>query len=434
MKIAILGFGLEGHAAYDYWRDGNEITICDQNEAVSVPDGVTSHLGTDYLADLDTFDLIVRSPFVHPQRIVEANSPDILSKVTSNVNEFFKVSPTQNIIGVTGTKGKGTTSTLIAKMLEAAGKRVHLGGNIGIPALELLKNDIQPDDWVVLELSSFQLIDIQYSPHIAVCLMVVAEHLDWHKDEAEYLTAKSRLFMHQKPSDITVYYVNNPASELLASRSSGHKIPYFAEPGATIENRSVVIESHAICKTDELKLIGEHNWQNVCAAATAVWQITQDVEALRSVLTSFSGLPFRIELRRTVNGIHYYNDSFATGPASSAAAITAIPGPKVMIIGGYERGLDLGELIQGIEKESVNIRKILLIGASKERVAEGLTKAGISNFVLSEANNMPAIVAEATDLAQSGDSVVLSPGFASFDMFKNFEERGKHFNEAVERL
>jgi UDP-N-acetylmuramoylalanine--D-glutamate ligase len=156
MKIAIIGFGLEGQAAYDYWQAGNE--ICDLNLNLQAPEAAAVQLGEDYLAGLDQFDLVVRSPNPLPAQIIAANGEAVLEKITSNTNEFLRVCPTKNIIGVTGTKGKGTTSTLTAKMLEAAGKRVHLGGNIGIPALELLKADIQPEDWVVLELSSFQLI------------------------------------------------------------------------------------------------------------------------------------------------------------------------------------------------------------------------------------------------------------------------------------
>src|SRR3989344_3909032 len=184
MKIAILCFAAEGRAAFEYWNlNGNEITICDQNTATEVPEGLQTQLGKDYLKNLNRFDLLVRTPNLHPGDITTANpdAQDILNKVTSVTNEFFRVCPTKNIIGVTGTKGKGTTSTLIAKMLEAADKRVHLGGNIGIPLLELLKNNIQIEDWVVIELSSFQLIDLKHAPHTAVCLMVAPEHLDWHE-------------------------------------------------------------------------------------------------------------------------------------------------------------------------------------------------------------------------------------------------------------
>jgi UDP-N-acetylmuramoylalanine--D-glutamate ligase len=434
MKIAILGYGAQGRSAHDYWRDGNEITVCDQNEYIELPDDVAAQLGPDHLKHLDGFDVIVRSPFVHPRDIVAANSDAILEKVTTVTNEFLRVCPTTNVIGVTGTKGKGTTSTLIAHMLASAGKTVHLGGNIGIPPLDLLKQNIQKDDWVVLELANFQLIDLQTSPHIAVCVLVAPEHLDWHASLEEYYEAKRQLFLHQQTSDIAIYYANNELSRQIASSSPGIKIPYMAAPGAVVSDNAVVIADQIICRVDELKLLGRHNWQNVCAAVTAIWQITQDVEALHRVLINFSGLSFRIELRREVNGVRYYNDSFASAPPATLAAVEAVPGPKVLIIGGFERGLDLTELTEGLTQHQSEIRKILLIGQSANRTAEALRGRGFDNFQFCQATDMPTIVREATNAAREGDAVILSPAFASFDMFKNFEDRGLQFNEAVEKL
>ena len=186
MKIAILGYGLQGKSAYEFYNSpDNDITICDPVLPDNLPQGAKTQIGENYLKRLDAFDLIVRSPIVHPRDIVADNSPEILEKVTSNTNEFLKQCPTKNVIGVTGTKGKGTTATLVAKLLEGLGLRVHLGGNIGTPPLDLLKDNIADDDWVVLELANFQLIDLKYSPHIAVCLTVEPEHLDWHSDVDE---------------------------------------------------------------------------------------------------------------------------------------------------------------------------------------------------------------------------------------------------------
>lgn len=435
MKIAILGFGLQGQSAYEYWNTPeNQISICDQNTAIQLPENVNKKLGPDHLKGLEAFDLIIRSPFVHPKRIVEANSPEILQKVTTVTNEFMKVCPTKNIVGVTGTKGKGTTSTLVAKMFEAAGKKVHLGGNIGTPPLDMLHDNIQPNDWVVLELANFQLIDLKTSPHIAVCLMVVPEHMDWHKDMEEYMTAKQQLFAHQTSEDIAVYYAQNDNSKNVASISEGQKIPYMSAPGAEVVDGVVTIDGQAICKTEELKLLGQHNWQNICAALTAFWQVEPNVEAARQVLTSFGNLPFRIELRKEVDGVRYYNDSFATAPDATAAAIAAINEPKVLIIGGHERGLDLQELIESIKKNQDLIRKVIIIGDSGDRIVKTFEANGIQNYIRSNAKDMSSIVTLAKDQAQPGDAVLLSPGFASFDMFKNFEDRGKQFNNAVESL
>lgn len=437
MQIAILGYGGQGQSSFEYWNTPeNQITICDQNEDLQLPDGVSGQLGEDYLQNLDRFDTLIRTPALHPRDIQAANpdAPDILDKVWSNTNEFFKVCPSRNIIGVTGTKGKGTTSTLITRILEAAGKTVHLGGNIGTPPLEMLKNDIQPDDWVVLELANFQLIDLQFSPPIAACLMVAPEHMDWHQDIEEYITAKKQLFAHQNSDDVAIYYSDNSISTDVASTSASRKIPYYQQPGAYISNGSVMIENHEICKTNELKLLGKHNWQNVCVAVTVTWQITKDLDAIRSAVTSFSGLPFRIEFRAEVHDIRYYNDSFAATPDACMAAIDSISGPKVMIVGGFDRNLEIGHLVKKLTDPASDIRHIVVVGASRQRIARDLEKSNCKNFAICDDETMNDIVKVATGYARPGDAVVLSPGFPSFDMFKNFEDRGNKFNQAVEAL
>lgn len=437
MKIAIIGYAGQGQSSYEYWNTPeNEITIRDSNPALKVPDGAFAQLGDDYLANLDRFDLVIRTPSLHPSSIVKANpnTANILDKVHSNTNEFFKVCPTQNIIGVTGTKGKGTTSTLITRMLEAAGKRVHLGGNIGIPPLELLKNDIKPDDWVVLELANFQLIDLKHAPGIAVVLMVEPEHLDWHEDEEEYIAAKQQMFMNQGDDDIAIYYAKNNLSQSVADASMGIQVPYMEKPGAVVENDNIVIDGQVVCRTNELKLLGKHNWQNVCAATTAVWQIVQDIEPIKHTALTFSGLPYRIELRKEIDGVRYYNDSFATGPGACKAAIEAIAEPKIMILGGFDRMLDLTNLAGVVSNPANNVKHALLIGASANRLAAELQKNGFKNFSHCQAKTMTEIVSVASGKAQSGDAIVLSPAFASFDMFKNFEDRGNKFNDAIESL
>lgn len=446
MKIAILGFAGQGRSAYRYWsKPENEITICDFDAKISVPQGAKAQLGEDYLKNLDRFDLLVRTPALHPTDIVRANpdAPDILRKVWTNTNEFFKVCPSRNIIGVTGTKGKGTTSTLIANMLEAAGKTVHLGGNIGIPPLEMLHNTIQPNDWVVLELANFQLIDLQASPPIAVCLMVVPEHMDWHADMKEYVTAKQQLFLHQKSDNVAIYYAGNTHSKEVVSVSQGQKIPYYTPPGAFVDQTVIRIADQAICRVDELKLLGQHNWQNVCAAVTAVWQVTQDIDAMRKVLTTFSGLEHRLELVREIDGVTYYDDSFGTAPETAIVAIQAFERPKVVILGGSDKGASYEKLARTI-KES-NVRQVILIGntthpryrAAAPDIADALKRenvANITSLVKPGGSSMAEIVTAAQAAAQPGDVVLLSAGCASFDMFANYKDRGEQFKAAVQAL
>jgi UDP-N-acetylmuramoylalanine--D-glutamate ligase len=314
MKIAIIGYGGQGQAAVEYWSaldSANELTVCDKNKGLKLPKGIASRLGPDHLEGLDEFDLIVRTPSLHPTDIVSANpdAPNILDKVTTVTNEFMRVCPTKNIIGVTGTKGKGTTSTLITKILEAAGHRVHLGGNIGIPPLELLARRIKPNDWVVLELANFQLIDLKYAPHIGVCVMVAPEHLDWHTDMEEYVEAKTQMFREQTTDDLAVFNRLNDYSEQIASVSAGTKISYevpekSATPtktaGAYVNDETIYMDDTEVCKVSDVALLGRHNLQNICAAIAATWDvISQNPDIVKHVVQNLKGLPNRLEKLRT---------------------------------------------------------------------------------------------------------------------------------------
>jgi UDP-N-acetylmuramoylalanine--D-glutamate ligase len=379
MKIAVLGYGKQGHSAHHYWgAKGHEITICDQNPAIELPPNTSSQLGDDWNKNLDQYDLLVRSPFVHPREITKYNSPNILQKVTSVTDEFFKVCPTKNIIGITGTKGKGTTSTLIAEMLKASGKKVHLGGNIGIPPLDLLKDNIGRDDWVVLELANFQLMDIKHSPNIGVCLMVVPEHLDWHTSDTEYYNAKKQMFVYQRSEDIAIYYAKNQVSTDIASAGTGRKIPYYTPPGAIVENDKIMIDGQEVIDVKDIKLLGAHNWQNACAAVTAFWQVSKNTEAAKQVLSTYSGGEFRLEFRREVNGVKYYNDSFGTTPETAIVAMQAFIEPKVIILGGSDKGADYDRLASEVLKQ--NTRKALLIGDQANRIEEALKKVGLQKL------------------------------------------------------
>jgi UDP-N-acetylmuramoylalanine--D-glutamate ligase len=405
MKIAVVGYATDGAVSAAYFaRHGHEVTVCDQNELLEVPGEYTSQLGGSYLRDMAQFDLIVRSSGIAPS-IILADNPGVEAKITTSVNEFLRVCPTQNTIGITGTKGKGTTSTLTTRMLEAAGKKVWLGGNIGNSPLEFI-DEIQPEDWVVLELSSFQLADITRSPHIAACLMVVPEHLDWHGDIADYTGAKAHLFAQQTGEDVAIYFASGSMSREIASHGSGQKIPYFTTPGAVVDrSNTIVIDGEKIGKIWETKLLGKHNWQNICAATTIAWQALRpstpgEVDSvkntIRDAIAGFSGLPHRIEFVREVNSKRYYNDSFATGLHATMAALDAVPGKKVAILGGYDRMLPLEYFGDFAQSRKDEFRTLLLIGASGPRLAEVLTKAGFTNFVLdTESKTMPQIVAAA---------------------------------------
>lgn len=440
MKIAILGFARDGRAAFEFFSSkGHELTICDQDLSLSYPQGTLTQLGENYLKNLDQFDLIVRTAGLAPHLIVEANpeNPDIMEKVTGNIDLFFENSPTKNIIGVTGTKGKGTTSTLISEMLKAAGKKVHLGGNIGIPALELVKEAIEESDWVVLEQSSFQLMDQRHSPHIAVCLMVVPEHLDWHVDMDEYLDAKSQLFIHQRSEDIAIYCASSENAEMIANASEGNIIPYMESPGAQVLQGNFVIDNTMICPVSNMKLLGKHNQQNICAAITTVWQVTKDVRAIRSVVESFTGLEYRLQFEREVQGVKYYNDSFGTTPDTAIVAADAFVEMKVMIVGGSDKGVPFNQLAKRLAEN--DIRHVIFIGSTGGRIKELATQEGLSDerFTIKDDGNswaMSEIVEVASRVAQTGDIVLLSTGCASFGLFSDYKDRGMQYHLSVANL
>jgi UDP-N-acetylmuramoylalanine--D-glutamate ligase len=424
LKVAILGYGMEGQAAYRYWnKQGADIAICDSNASVTLPDGVKAKLGPSYLEDLDDFDLLVRSPGIRPD-VISSSVP-----ITSVTREFM-AKCSAPIIGVTGTKGKGTTSTLIAKILEVAGKTVWLGGNIGTPALDFL-DLVKPTDCVVLELSSFQLMDVTQSPHIAVCLMVAPDHLDYHGRMDNYMKAKSNIFRFQTTSDMAVYNGNQPEVERLVQLSPGRKIPYGKPDGAYIKRGEVYYLEQKICSIVEVGLLGQHNLENVCAAVAATFDVIGQVQPMAQAIQEFKGLPHRLELVGEVDGVRYINDSFAANPVSAIAALKAFKQSKVVILGGYDRGVDQQELAKAVKTE--NVRQVILVGQTASKLAQLLDGLEFRDYEVVK-GGMDQIVGVAARYAQSGDVVLLSPGSPSFDMFKDFADRGDKYKAAIAAL
>jgi UDP-N-acetylmuramoylalanine--D-glutamate ligase len=426
-RVAIVGFGVEGQSAYHYFADkGADVTIYHKERPPHVPQDV--RVVEDARAhDLMGYDVVVRSPAVRP------DSLQTDGRVTSVVKEFFTVFPRERIIGVTGSKGKGTTSSLIYEMLKAAGKGVHLAGNIGFPALDLLPR-ISDDDYVVLELSSFQLWDLEMSPHLAVLLMMEPDHLDVHTDVQEYINAKANIASHQSPDDLLIYLPTNAMTLQAAAQATGQKIPYTLAPGAHVEGDFIVIDEQKIIKTSKLGVVGKYNIDNACAAVTAAWQITQDVEAMRRGLAEFKGLPHRLQLVAEVDGVAFYDDSIATTPGSAIADIRSFSQPKVLILGGSDKGADFTDLAQEIARQ--HMRAIVLIGELQNKIHMALRTAGVDENLVHALGSpsMPDIVQRASELAKPGDVVIMAPACASFDMFKNYKDRGEQFVAAVKSL
>ncbi len=418
MKVAILGYGVEGKSAYGYFKkQGAEIDVFDEKELAGVDfvQVVPSLQGVDFA----NYDLIVRSPSLRPRELrLAMREQGAKAELTSVTKLFFEKCPAK-IIGVTGTKGKGTTCSLINGILRAAGQKVHLVGNIGVAALDVLE-DIKPSDIVVYELSSFQLWDLGRSPQVAVVVHIEEDHMDKHDDMAEYLAAKANIAKWQSMEDKIIFDNTNAESRRIAELSSGKKIAY---PTGKFEKL-----------LDSLRLPGQHNRMNgeaAILAARAVAEVSDN--EVQEGLASFDGLPHRLKLVGEVEGVRFYDDSISTTPGSTIAAIKAFDAPEILILGGSSKGLHFGALAKEIA--GGRVKKVLLMGASANELEQELLSVGYNDFENLGMNiNMEGIVERAADLAGAGDVVILSPACASFDMFKNYAERGELFSAAVRGL
>ncbi len=423
-KIAVLGLGIEGRDTIGFLLShGAKITLFDQKDESELDfTGIDKNrivvvTGGDCLAKgLTNFDYVVRSPGIYryiPQ-IVEAEKRGV--RITSAIKIFFELCPGK-IIGVTGTKGKGTTSTLIYEILKAAGLRVYISGNIGKPYLELLPK-LNKNSWVVMEMSSFQLIDLDISPHIAVVLNITEDHLDWHKDKEEYVSAKKNISIHQSDSDYAVINRDYESSSSFSKniKSNLHLFSKDSLPQNFKEN---------------LLLRGEHNLENIAAAVNVAKILNIEDSTISKVLGSFKGLEHRLELVATINGITFYNDSFATGPQATMAAINSFAEPETVILGGSDKGLNYAELGK-LVSEKENIKNIILIGTIRSDIQKSIHDKNVIDMGV--ASTMSEIVKKAFEITPKDGVVILSPAAASFDMFKNYKERGNKFKEAVLKL
>jgi len=428
-KIAILGYGVEGKALYDYLSRHNykNIDIFDENAAKSS----FKHI----ICELDKYDFVYRSPGIHkdhPELIKARNSGTVVS---SSTQFFFDNCPCK-IIGVTGTKGKGTTSSLIYEILKEAGKDVYLGGNIGQSPLKFL-DTLKKDSLVVLELSSFQLHDITKSPHIAVILNTTSDHLDYHKDREEYLSAKEGIVKYQTGKDILIINDDYPYEDHYIALSKGKCFRVsrnkIVENGACIKDKKIALVDngniHFVCKTDEASLIGAHNQENIMPASVVCHKLGIPLTRIRKVVKTFTGLPHRLELIKEVKGVKYYNDSFSTTPETCIAAIQSFSTPLILIAGGSEKHSDYTKLGKVIS-ETDNLKLIILMGDTGPRIKKTVK----SNKKIVTVNTYQKAFDLAHEKAIEGDTVLLSPASASFDMFKNYKVRGNTFRKWVESL
>lgn len=444
MKIAIAGYGAEGESNYRYWNTPeNQVVIVDEKQpSRDAPVDASVIVGENAFSKLNGYDMVIRTAGLAPRKITTDGT------VWSATNEFFAKCPAP-IVGVTGSKGKGTTSSLIAGILRAAGRTVHLVGNIGVPALDVLP-DITADDIVVYELSSFQLWDAKKSPDVAVVLMIEPDHLDVHANMDEYVNAKANIRRHQGCTDICIYHPTNEYARRIAEGGTDTYVDEYCDGGQDsfyrygIASEGQVYVADGMFKCQDtilapvaaLQLAGQHNVENACAAISATLAVDGGITgaAIEQGLREFTGLPHRLKFVREVKGVGYYDDSIATTPGSARAAMKAFNQPKVLILGGSSKGANFDTLTDEIIQND-SVRAIICIGETGPAIEALLREKGVAGEVnLELSHDMQHIVRRAAACAQSGDVIILSPACASFDMFKNYGDRGDQFIAAVNAL
>ncbi len=453
-KIGVLGFGVEGRAvlAWLIKHGYGEVTVCDQNVNLEaeMPEGVSVRLGEHYLNNLADFEVIFRSPGISLRRPELAAAIVAGAEMTSATNFFMEQCPCP-IIGITGTKGKGTTSTLIFEILKKGGRvedeSIFLGGNIGRCPMEFL-DDLRGDSLVVLELSSFQLQDATRAPRYSVMLNTTIDHLDYHVDREEYMEAKERILTLQHQDGLAVLNRDYEYEKFYRPLVRGElcEVSAFSavENGAFVSDDEIFYvrggKNERICEVKDIAMVGAHNIENVLPAVVIGRELGVEAEDIALVVKVFKNLPYRLEFVREFKGVKFYNDSYSTTTETSMAAVDSFEVPTVLIAGGYDKGLDYRAWAEKIlTKESLVC--VVLIGALAEKMEGEIVaaekrlgdKVGSPTKVLRRDSMEQAVLSAFAELDDEG-VVILSPAAASFDMYKNYKERGNDFVFNVRKL
>ena len=443
--VAVIGIGVSNQPLLKLLLDrGIAVTACDKKDRESLgivaeqleANGCRLRLGEGYLDDL-TEDVIFRTPGMRPDLPQLTAAVERGSALTSEMEVFFEVCPCPKI-AVTGSDGKTTTTTIIAELLRRAGKSVHLGGNIGHPLLAET-GSMKPDDVAVLELSSFQLMTMTRSPHIAVVTNLAPNHLDVHKDFQEYINAKENIFTHQTAEDIAVFNADNPYTLEEASRAVGRARMFSRqkelEDGVFLRGDAIIAQhdgaERQVMTTADIKLPGVHNIENYMAAIAAVDGLVPD-EVIRDFAREFGGVEHRIELIRTRNGVRWYNDSIASSPSRTIAGLNSFKAKVILIAGGKDKGISYASLGPVINDR---VKLLILCGATAGVIRQSTEQApNYEGLEIVDVADYHEAVALANSRAREGDVVLLSPASTSFDRFANFMERGRVFKDIVNSL
>ena len=442
-KVAVCGIGRNNTpVVLQLLAHGALVTACDKRPREQLGEtaelleraGATLQLGDDYLDTLDA-DLILRTPGMKPYLPPFEAARAVGKTVTSEMEVFFDLCPAP-IYAVTGSDGKTTTTTVIAGLLEAAGKTVHLGGNIGRPLLPIIE-EIDDTHTAVTELSSFQLTMMAQSPKVAVVTNIAPNHLDWHTDMQEYIDAKKNLIAHQQPTDRAVLNADNEITASFAADCAGevwmfsrrHPVErgtYLGQDGMLYGTDGV--ETIAIMSASEIRIPGVHNIENYLAAFAAVWGVVP-VSVMADYARTFSGVAHRCELVRERNGVKWYNDSIGSSPSRTVAGLKAFDQKVILIAGGYDKHIPYDPLGSIADK---TVSAAILLGATANAIETVIRVS--SDLPIFRVADMEEAVKTADKIAKNGDIVFMSPASASFDMYTNFEERGNHFKQLVNDL
>ena len=418
-SILILGFGREGRSSLKFIRENlpeAKVAIADQAQIddEDVVKNTTIISGDNYLDACKDFDLILKAPGVIIKDYLDAATK---AKITSQTDLFMRVFNRQ-IIGVTGTKGKSTTSSLIYHVLKTAGKDTQLVGNIGKPCFDVI-DDITPETAIVFELSAHQLEYIQASPHIAVLLNIYEEHFDHYATPDDYYNAKKNIYKYQTPDDLLIYgdiFQHATMAEIAAA-----------------ESMKIDITKTNIVPRDQIRtrLIGEHNQLNIQVAAAIAYAYKVNGDTFKEAIASFEPLPHRLEFIGTFRGIKFYNDSIATAQEAVINAIKALNDVDTIILGGMDRGLDYHPLVDFIR--TTNIKNVILLPATDKRFQQTFDESEYRQKLI-HVKDMREAVEKCYELTEQGKSCLLSPAAASYGFYKNFEARGEDFKNLVSML
>ncbi len=438
-NITVIGIGISNLPLIKYLaKAGAVIKACDKRSRNALGDvydelnalGVNFCLGNDYLDDIYG-DIIFKTPgmrFDVPQLLAAKEKG---AYITSEMEIFFDVCPSK-IIAITGSDGKTTTTTLVSELLKAQGYKVWLGGNIGTPLLTKTE-EMTKDDYVVLELSSFQLHTIKKSPYIAVITNITPNHLDMHKDYQEYIDAKKNIMLYQNSEDILIVNSDNDVTSKIGEKANGILKTFSRKTNAYIsfDGETIYKNGLPVLNAKDIKIPGMHNVENYMAAIAATDNLV-DNDVIVRVAKDFGGVPHRIELVRVLDGVRYYNSSIDSSPNRTLNTLNVFSEKVILICGGKDKGIPYDDIGKPIIDHA---KTLILIGATADKIEDAINAHGKSDGLeVVRKDNYEDVVEYARSVANEGDIVLLSPASTSFDMFNNFEERGNLFKDLVNKL